>query len=100
MASLAVMVTGVAINALAFCLESFKIVMQKNRKDMTWLWRNFRKQEMSERLYFIHKRLHEQQHPKQTINDLKGLKKYYQVFGRKITPLSPEPKFTDFYQSF
>ena len=50
------------------------------------------------RLDFINKRLREQQDAKQAITNLEdGMREYYRVFGRRIKPLSPQPKFTDFY---
>ena len=47
---------------------------------------------------FVNKRLHDQQHAKQAITDLKdGIRKYYQMFGRNIKPLPKEPVLNDFY---
>ena len=51
--------------------------------------------ERLKRLDFINKRLRDQQHAKQAVTDLEdSMREYYRVFGRRIKPLNPKPKFT------
>ena len=50
------------------------------------------------RLDFINKRLRETWVAKVYINNTDdALQEYYQVFAKKMTPLLPEPQFSDLY---
>ena len=109
MATLAVMIGGAAINALAFSGSNYLFSKlsdhgEAERKRHDLAMENFQKardewnKERVKRLDFINKRLREQQDARQAITNLEdGMREYYQVFGRRIKPLSPQPKFTDFY---
>ena len=51
-----------------------------------------------ERLDFINKRLREKNEARAYINNAdEAMLEYYRVFAKKIKPLPPEPKLSDFY---
>ena len=55
-------------------------------------------QERIETLDFINKEMRKRNASIQYFDDLdKGMLEYYRMTGQKLTPLPPEPKFTDFY---
>ena len=109
MASLAVIIGGAAINAIAFSGSNYLFSKLSDhgeaeckRHDLAM--EDFQKardqwnKERLKRLDFINKRLRDQQHAKEAITNLEdGMREYYRVFGRKIKPLPKEPVLTDFY---
>ena len=109
MATLAVMIGGAAINALAFSGSNYLFSKlsdygEAERKRHDLAMEDFQKardewnKERVKRLDFINKRLREQQDARQTISNLEdGNREYYRVFGRKIKPLPKEPVLTDYY---
>ena len=106
MATLAVMIGGAAINALAFSGSNYLFSKlsdhgKAERKRHDLAMEDFQKardewnKERVKRLDFINKRLREQQDAKQAITNLEdGMREYYQVFGQKIKPLPKEPVFS------
>ena len=96
-ASLAVMIVRAAINALALSGSNYLFSKlldhgQEEQKRHDLAMKKFQEaidewyKEWLKNIDFIIKRLHDQQHAKQAITDLKhGIRKYYQVFGRKVT---------------
>ena len=109
MASLAMLIGGAAINALAFSGSNYLFSKlsdhgEAERKRHDLAMEKFQKardqwnKERQKRLDFINKKLREQQDARQAISNLEdGMREYYRVFGKSINPLGPEPVFSDFY---
>ena len=109
MASLAMLIGGAAINALAFSGSYYLFSKlsehgeaEHKRHDLAMekfqIARDHWNKEKQKRLDFINKRLREQQDARQAISNLEdGMREYYRVFSKRIKPLGPEPVFSDFY---
>lgn len=110
MASVALLVGGALVNALAFSgsnylfsmLRSSGIDEERNRHDVAIEqlqaaqdeWSRLR----SERLDWINEELRRQTHAVQTFRDVDAaIREYSQVTGHDLEPLGPEPQLSDFY---
>ena len=110
MASVALLVGGALVNALAFSgsnylfsmLRSSGIDEERNRHDVAIEqlqaaqdeWSRLR----SERLDWINEELRRQTHAVQTFQDVDAaIREYSQVTGHDLEPLGPEPQLSDFY---
>ncbi|MCU7813520.1 MAG: hypothetical protein KZQ77_20135 [Candidatus Thiodiazotropha sp. (ex Notomyrtea botanica)] len=110
MASIAMLVGGALVNALAFSGSNYLFTMlrssgvdeERKRHDKAieqlqsaqadWSRRR------TERLDFINNELRRQGHAVQTFRDVNAaMRQYSQVTGHNINPLGPEPQLSDFY---
>ena len=110
MASVAILVGGVLVNALAFSglnylftiLRSSGVDEERKRHDEavkqlqvaqgTW------SQKRTERLDFINGELHRQGHAVQTFRKVDAaMQEYTQVTEHNLDPLGPKPQLSDFY---
>ena len=109
MASLAMLIGGAAINALAFSGSSSLFSKLSDHGKAEWKKHNLAMEEFQKakgewnkervkRLDFINKMLREQQDARQAITNLEnGMREYYRVFSPRIKSLFPQPRFTNFY---
>ena len=110
MASVAMLIGGALVNALAFSgsnylfslLRSSGIDEERKRHDQAveqlqaaqaeWYRRR------TERLDWINEELRRQNHAVQTFHDVDAaIREYAQVTGNSLDPLGPEPQLADFY---
>ena len=104
------LVGGAMVNALAFsgsnwlfsmlrssgldeeCKRHDKAVEQLQAAKAEW------SRKWTERLDWISEDLHRQRHAVQTFRDVDdAMREYSRVTGKKMDPLGPEPKLSDFY---
>jgi hypothetical protein len=114
MASVAVLVGGAIVNALAFSgsnylfsmLSSSGVDEERKRHDLAVEQLQAAQTEWSrkrtERLDWINEELRRQNHAVQTFRDVDAaIREYSQVFGeaksKTFDPLGPEPQLSDFY---
>ena len=110
MASVAMLVGGALVNALAFSgsnylfslLRSSGIDEERKRHDKAVEQLQAAQAEWSrqrtERLDWINEELRRQAHAVQTFHDVDvAIREYAQVTGNKLDPLGPEPQLSDFY---
>lgn len=110
MASLAMLVGGALVNALAFSgssylfskLRSSEIDEERKRHDKAVeqlqaaqaAWSRKR----TERLDWLNDELRRQGHALKTFRDVdEAMRRYAEVTGRNVEPLEPEPQLSDFY---
>lgn len=111
MASVALLVGGALVNALAFSGSNYLFSMlrssgvdeerQRHDKAVEQLQAAQAKwsQRRTERLDWINEELRRQGHAVQTFHSVDAaIREYAQVTGRKLNPLGPEPQLSDFYQ--
>ena len=110
MASIAMLVGGALVNALAFsgsnylftilkssgideeCKRHDKAVEQLQAAQAAWSWKR------TERLDWINEEFHRQGHAAKTFRDFDAaMQEYTQVTGHNLNPLGPEPQLADFY---
>ena len=110
MASVALLVGGALVNALAFSGSNYLFSMlgqngqaeERKRHDMAieqlqtaqvaWSRRRI------ERLDWINEELRHQHHAVQTFRDVsEAMREYARVTGNTLDPLGPEPQLSDFY---
>ena len=110
MATVAVMLGGAVVNALAFSGSNFlfsnigKNDAEAERKrhdkaveDMQRAQANWSRQR-TQRLDFINEQLQKQHHASQTFDGVdQAMKQYYYLTGKKLDTFPPEPKLSDFY---
>ena len=109
MASLLFTVGGAVVNALPFSGNLFFFsrltdhgAEQRKRHDLTLeklqKARDEWNRDRMKRLDFINKRLRERNETKAYIKNAdEAMLEYYRLFAKKIKPLPPEPKLSDFY---
>ena len=110
MASVAMLVGGALVNALAFSgsnylfslLRSSCIDEDRKRHDKAVEHLQAAQAEcrrrLTERLDWINEELRRQAHAVQTFHDVDvAIREYAQVTGNKLDPLGPEPQLSDFY---
>ena len=110
MASIALIVRGAVINALAFGgsnylfsqLQGSKVDKEGKRHDLAIKRLTAAQQEWSRRrtqhLDFINEQLRQQNHSVQTFQDVdQAMREYSLVTDSKLDPLGPEPMLSDFY---
>lgn len=110
MASIAMLVGGALVNALAFSGSNYLFTMlrssgvdeERKRHDEAIEQLQAAQAEWSrrrtERLDFINDELRRQGHAVQTFRDVDAaMRQYSQVTGHNINPLGPEPQLSDFY---
>ena len=114
MASIAMLLGGAFVNALAFSGSNYLFSMlrssdadeERKRHDIAVEQLQAARAEWSqrraERLDWINEELHRQNHAVQTFRDVDmAIREYAQVFGeatsKNLDPLGPEPQLTDFY---
>lgn len=114
MASIAMLVGGALVNALAFSgsnylfsmLRSSDVDEERKRHDLAIEQLQTAQTEWSrkrtERLDWINEELHRQGHAVQTFRDVDtAIREYSQIFGeaksKTLDPLGPEPQLSDFY---
>ena len=112
MASIAMLVGGALVNALAFSGSNYlftilrssgvdeerkrhdKAVEQLQAAQASW------SRKRAERLDFINEKLRRQGHAVKTFRDVDAaMQKYAQVSGHNLDPIGPEPQLADFYSS-
>ena len=109
MASLAMLISGAAVNALAFSGTNFLFsslsdhgAVERERHDLAIenlqkardLWNKKR----IEKLDFINSELRKKNESIKYFHDLdEGISEYYRVTGQKLPNLPPKPQLTDFY---
>lgn len=111
MASVAMLVGGALVNALAFSGSNYLFSMlrssgvdeerQRHDKAVEQLQAAQAKwsQRRTERLDWINEELRRQGHAVQTFRNVDAaMREYAQVTGNKLDPLGPEPQLSDFYQ--
>lgn len=111
MASIAMLVGGALVNALAFTGSNYLFTMlrssganeERKRHDKAVEQLQAAQEEWSkrrtERLDWINDELRRQGHAVQTFRDVDAaMREYSQVTGHHIDPLGPEPQLSDFYQ--
>ena len=110
MASVALLVGGALVNALAFSGSNYlfskldrgdtveeqkrhdKAVEQLQTAQAAW------SQKRTERLDWINKKIREQQHDAQEFHDVSAAwREYTRVTGETLDQLAPEPQLSDFY---
>ena len=110
MASVAMLVGGALVNALAFSGSNYlftilrssgvdeerkrhdKAVEQLQAAQASW------SRKRTERLDFINEELRRRGHAVETFRDVDAaMQEYAQVTGHNLDPLGPEPKLSDFY---
>jgi len=110
MASIAVLVGGALVNALAFSGGNFlfsalkktggeqehkrhdKAIEQLQAAQVEW------SQKRAERLDWLNEELRRQNHAVRTFRDVDtAIREYSQIFGKQPDPLEPEPQLSDFY---
>ena len=109
MASIALLVGGAMVNALAFSgsnylfsqLQGAKVDKERKRHDLAIEWLTAAQQEWArrrtQRLDFINEELHCQNHAAETFQDVdQAMREYSLVTGNKLDPLGPEPTLSDF----
>lgn len=110
MASVAMLVGGALVNALAFSGSNYMFSMlrssgvdeERKRHDKAVEQLQAAQAEWSrrrtERLDWINEQLRRENHAVQTFRDVDAaIQEYSQVFGETVDPLGPEPKLSDFY---
>ena len=110
MASVAMLVGGALVNALAFSGSNYMFSMlrssgvdeERKRHDKAVEQLQAAQAEWSrrrtERLDWITEQLRRENHAVQTFRDVDAaIQEYSQVFGETVDPLGPEPKLSDFY---
>ena len=110
MASVALLVGGALVNALAFSgsnylfsmLKSSGVDEERKRHDVAIERLQAAQAEWSrrrtERLDWINEELRRQSHSVQTFRDVDAaIREYANVTGKKLDPLDPEPQLSDFY---
>ena len=109
MASLAMVLGGAAINALAFSGTNFLFsrlsdhgAAERERHDLAieklQQARDNWNQQRIEKLDYINNELRKKNESIQYFKDLdEGISEYYRVTGQKLPALPPQPKLTDFY---
>lgn len=110
MAGIAMMLGGAVANALAFTGSTFlfhalskkEIDEERRRHDLAV--ENMQKaqikwqEERQDRIDFINKKLMEEKKSEEKFTELGyAMREYYQVFGKHLESLPPEPKLSDFY---
>lgn len=104
MASVAMLIGGAVVNALAFTGSSY-LFRDKGEERKKYYAALESLQEAKERfneqranrIDFINKTLREQRHAEKTFNTLdEAMREYYEITKQKIPPLK-EPKLSDFY---
>ena len=108
MASIAMMIGGAVVNAVAFSGSSFLFsslsggASERKRHDLaieklnaahaSWA------QDRQERIDFINRKLMNEKHAESRFNELSdAMRKYHEIYGEKLSDLRPEPKLSDFY---
>ena len=110
MASIAMLVGGALVNAVAFTGSNFlfsllkdsdaneerkrhdKAVEQLQAAHAVW------SRKRTERLDWINEQLRRQAHAVQTFRDVdEAMREYAQVLGKQLAPLGSEPQLSDFY---
>ena len=110
MATVAVLVGGVIVNALTFSgsnylfsqLSSKFVDKEQKRHDITLEQLQVAQADYNqcwaERLDWINEELHRQQHAVHTFQDVDAaMREYALVTGKTLVPLGPPPKLSDFY---
>ena len=110
MASIAMLIGGALVNALAFSgsnylftiLRSSDVDEERKRHDKAVQQLQATQASMSrkqtERLDWINEELRRQGHAVKTFRDVDAtMQEYVQVTGHNLDPLGPEPQLTDFY---
>lgn len=110
MASVALLVGGALVNAVAFSGSNYLFSMLKNtgvdeerkRHDLAVEQLQAAQAEWSrqrtERLDWINEELRRQNHSVQTFRDVDAaIREYAQVTGQNLNPMGPEPQLSDFY---
>ena len=110
MASIAMLLGGAAVNALAFSgsnymfslLRSSGVDKERKRHDKAVEQLQAAHEEWSkqrtERLDWINEELRRQGHPVQTFHDVDAtIRQYARVTGQNLSSLGPEPQLTDYY---
>jgi hypothetical protein len=110
MASVALLVGGALVNALAFSgsnylfsmLRSSGVDEERKRHDMAVEQLQAAQAEWSrrrtERLDWINEELRRQSHSVQTFRDVDtAIREYASITGKDIGPMDPEPQLSDFY---
>ena len=109
MASIAIMVGGALIQALAFSgtNAAFSLLgdhgsTERKRHDIAMEQlskaREEYSQERQQRLDYLNKTISQQKHAEQTFGDLGiAMREYNKVTGQQLSPLRDEPKLSDFY---
>ena len=110
MASIAMMVGGAVVNALAFSGSNY-LFSKLNRHDSTeeikrhnaameelTKARDAWNKKRTQRINFINEQFKRQSHSIQTFSDVNlAMKEYAVRFGKQLPPLEPEPVLEDFY---
>jgi Flp pilus assembly protein TadB len=106
MATVAMMVGGAIINALAFSGSNYLFSkvhtdeMNKHNLALEQLAKEREEYEKKrqERLDFINDRMREMNHSEQTFSNVdEAMEKYYELTGKPLPELGAEPKLDDFY---
>ena len=107
MASIAMLVGGAIVNALAFSGSNFlfsklKTDEERKRHDKAIEQLQAAQAEWSrkrtERIDFINEDLRRQNHAVQTFHDVdQAMQEYYLVTGKSLNPIGSEPQLSDFY---
>ena len=112
MASVALMIGGALVNALAFTGSNYlfskfgknndaekererhdKALEELEKAQASW------SKKRTERLDFLNEQLQKQHHAVQTFDDVdQAMKQYYYLTGHKLADLPPEPTLSDFYK--
>jgi len=108
MASIAMMVGGALVNALAFSGSNFlfskmgdsgeeRVRHDKAMEKLQAAQEAWSKKRM-QRLDFINRQLQKEHHAQQTFDNVdQAMKQYYYTTGKQLDSLPPEPKLSDFY---
>lgn len=97
------MVGGAVVNALAFSGSNYvfsKMDKSRHEEAMTKLAaaKNEWEKRRTQRLDFLNERLKKQNHSIKTFVDVdEAMHEYSIVFGKTLSPLSPEPTLAEFY---
>ena len=111
MASIAMMLGGALVNALAFSGSNYlfskmgknndaeaererhdKAVEKLQQAQAAWA------KQRTERLDFINREIQKEHHAEQTYDNVdQAMKQYYYITEKKLEALPPEPKLSDFY---
>ena len=109
--AVAMMIGGAVVNSLAFTGSNYlfsklgktqdaekerkghaKAAEQLEAAQAAW------SQKRTQRLDFINEQIQKVHHAEQTFDDVdQAMKQYYYITGKRIDPLPPEPKLSDYY---
>ena len=104
MASIAMLLGGAAVNALAFSGSNYLFSMlrssgvdEERKRQLQAAHEQWSKQR-TERLDWINEELRRQNHAVQTFHDVDAvIREYARVAGHNLDSLGPEPQLSDFY---